>query len=171
MRIILSLLLTCGLSACTAESASPPAAPPSAASAISVSTADVAPARAALLRYLDQIRRGDYARAAASYGGGRESLPLAWFDGGDSMTTEGFLSRACGVGLLFCHLGVRRVVDSALVPPDTIRFTLELAERDGSRFQPPPCCGSEGPPDTAFAFTVRKTGGGFVMESLPVYRP
>ena len=163
--------LVVGLWACGASARSEgEIAAPNLDGPTSISAADVPEAQAALLRYLEDARRGKYADAMARYGGHRDDLPFSWFESGDTLSNEGFLREACK-GLLFCHLNVRRVLATELIPPDTIRFTLELSNPDGTHFHPAPCCGGAGPADTAFVFTVRKTPAGFVMLSFPVYRP
>jgi len=72
---------------------------------------------------------------------------------------------------LFCDLGVRSVISSRTAAPDTMRFTLELSNPDGTRFEPARCCGDPGPQYTAFVFRVLRMPTGYRVLDLPVYRP
>jgi len=134
------------------------------------SSADVEQAELALRGYLDAAREGRYEAAMAQYVGEWKETSASWFEKGDTLSGAQFLREACK-GLLFCYLEVGRVATVSLHPPDTIRFMLELREQDGSRFEPPPCCGDRGAPDTLFVFDVVRRPSGFVQANLPVYRP
>jgi len=92
-----------------------------------------------------------------------------------SERTRARLSSSCGrpapTGILFCDLRIRRVVETRRVSPDTVRIAVELETDDGSRFEPPHCCGEAGPPDTVFQFDILARDGTYSVLSLPVYRP
>jgi hypothetical protein len=134
------------------------------------SAADVDAAREVLLQYLEYARTGDYAAAVALYGGDAASLPEGWFDS-DTLSVESFLSQACLQRILSCELGVRRVISSQAAAPDTMLFTLELSNPDGTRFEASRCCEEPALLDTAFVFRVRRMTAGYRVLDLPLYRP
>lgn len=57
---------------------------------------------------------------------------------------------------------------------DTIVFTVEFSNPDGSLFVLGPCCGADEtqmPPKSSFEFRVQKSGGKYLVLDLPVYMP
>lgn len=135
-----------------------------------VSEADIASADSTVRAFLTAARTGEYAAAMASFDGEWRRTATNWFEGGDTLTAVEFLREGCK-GLLRCDLDVRTTASSKLIPPDTIELFLELTDRDGRRFEPPPCCGSTENADTLFAFSVVKRPEGLRVVTLPVYRP
>ncbi len=127
--------------------------------------ADTAPAHALLVKYLTQIREEQYGSALEAYEG--HWLPIEW-GYGDRPNAEN-LRHACRAGILFCRLSVRRIA-GVVARGDTLEFTLEMSNEDGSRFEPPACCDEDAGQDTTFMFRVVKRGNSFKLASLPIYR-
>ena len=147
-------------------------APAPADTSAGVTAADTLSAREVLSAYLETGRAGDYKTMAALYGGARDSLPLQFVEARDTITVAGFFREVCTGGQLLCRLGLLRVLNARPVPPDTLRFRVELADSAGVRFVMGPCCGEEeGDTVTSFVYDVLKTRDGFRVLTLPVYVP
>ena len=132
---------------------------------------DSARAVASLSQFLAEACSGSYDSAMALYTGDWHRLARNWgFTPADTVSPGAFLRAACAGLLALCDLTPRRLARLSR-RGDTLRVTLELNETNGHRFEPPPCCGSDGPPDTLFDFYVVRTPAGFRSISLPVYRP
>jgi hypothetical protein len=139
---------------------------------VRITSADTLSALEVLSAYLENGRAGDYATMAALYGGARDSLPLQFVEARDTISVEGFFREVCTAGQLLCRLGLLRVLNARPVPPDTLRFRVELADSAGTRFVMGPCCGEEeGDTVTSFVYDVLKTRDGFRVLTLPVYVP
>jgi len=136
------------------------------------SGSDSARAMASLSQFLADACRGSYDSAMALYSGDWRRLAHNWgFAPADTVSPGAFLHKACSTSLALCGLTPRRLAAVSRLRGDTVRITLELNDTSGRRFEPPPCCGSNGPLDTLFAFYVVKTPVGYRSVSLPVYRP
>lgn len=177
MRLSVHLLLLGLTSACESRSGSRAPASPSGESSpartsgrlpVSIPTDSAA---AAVYRYLVWTRDGAYDSAAAVAAGDRDSRAQWWFSHGDTLSTEGFLRRACRARLFLCQLTPESVLSVRRASPDTVLVTLRLVESNGRRFEQGPCCGSAGPPQTAFTFYVLRTPFRFRMLSTPIYQP
>jgi hypothetical protein len=70
-------------------------------------------------------------------------------------------------GLLQC-LQVRRIV-SEWAAPNEFSFVVEFSNRDGTPFKLVTCCDETGETFTQFPYTMKKTGGHFLVQELPVY--
>ncbi len=133
---------------------------------------DSAQAVASLASFLADACRGRYDSAMALYVGDWRRLARAWgFGPADTVSPGAFLRVACSHFLARCDLKPSKLVRVSRLHDDTLRITLELAGLNGHRFEPPPCCGTTGPPDTLFDFYVVRIPVGFRSISLPVYRP
>jgi hypothetical protein len=177
MRLLILLLLPGLTNACERRSASRAPAPPPADSPSSRQSARVSvslpadSAAAAVYRYLVWARDGAYDSAAAVSSAEPPSSARWWFPRGETLSTEGFLRESCRAGLFLCDLTPDSVLTVRRVPPDIVLVTLELVDSNGHRFEQEPCCGSTGPPQTAFTFHVLKTSSGFRVLSTPIYQP
>jgi hypothetical protein len=78
----------------------------------------------------------------------------------------------CAMNGLKC-LSIRTIVREEQVSPE-FRFTVEFMNDDGTLFVRGPCCSAtetELPPQTQFAYAVKKIEDRFLVQDLPVYVP
>jgi hypothetical protein len=128
-------------------------------------------ARQALIDYFNALEKGDYAAAAALYGGSYENLQGMNPDI-DSTDYTALLERGCMQNGLQCL--VTRSVGLDEQVGDTYVFLVEFSNPDGSLFVRGPCCGAsetEMPSVSQFSYTVVNTGGKYLVQELPVYVP
>jgi len=74
---------------------------------------------------------------------------------------------------LMC-LGIKTIVGEEEVLATEFRFIVEFMNDDGTLFVRGPCCGAtekEMPPQSQFAYTVKKVEGRFLVQELPVLVP
>jgi hypothetical protein len=128
-------------------------------------------ARQALINYFDALNRGDYASAAALYGGNYGNLQGMNPDI-DPTDYVALLQRGCVQNGLQC-LATRTVSLDEQVG-DTYVFLVEFSNPEDSLFVRGPCCGAsetEMPSVSQFSYTVVNTGGKYLVQELPVYVP
>ena len=126
-----------------------------------------------MLRYFVALHQGDYAAAAALYGGSYETQ-ATWNPDLPATDLLGLWQRACEQNGLQC-LAVREVVSEEQVSPNVLTFTLHFRNPDGSLFVLGPCCGENGtsmPPVSEFECDLARTSSGdFKAMCLPPYVP
>ncbi len=129
-------------------------------------------ARQTLESYFEALNRGDYAKAAALYGGEYETL-TGWNPDVDPHDRAILWERGCQQNGLQC-LTVR----SATLKDqngEAFTFIVEFNNPDGSLFVLGPCCGADEtdmPPQSKFNYRVIKSAEGkFLVMDLPVYVP
>lgn len=127
-------------------------------------------ARDALRAYFGALSAGRYADAAKLYGG--EYEVLAGWNPDVAPTDEATLfERGCEQNGLQC-LRLKRIVSERALSPSEFAFTVEFLNADGALFTRGPCCGATtGKTTSQFAFTVKKAGGAYLVQDLPVYVP
>jgi hypothetical protein len=128
-------------------------------------------ARQALIDYFNALERGDYAAAAALYGGSYENLQSMNPDVDPNDYTT-LLMRGCTQNGLQC-LPTRSVSLDEQVG-DSYVFLVEFSNPDGSLFVRGPCCGdseAEMPSVSQFSYTVVNNSGKYLVQELPVYVP
>lgn len=122
---------------------------------------DEGEARNVLTDFLQALHAGDYAAAAALYGGDWQVLrdwnPDVPPDDGAALLRQG-----CEVNGLQC-LPLGEVLNSGAVPKG-YRFTVTLLAADGAPFETPDGRAS-------FTFSVLRQDGGFSVQDLPPYLP
>jgi hypothetical protein len=123
-------------------------------------------AREKVAGFLLLLSGAKYRQAAALFGGDYQPLrdmnpDLAGGVAGNEQLQEQLLQRACAANGYAC-LRQRRVLDVKVYSPDEAVVTVELSNRDGSRF----AAGGR----TAFEFRVARVGGQYFVMSLPPYR-
>jgi len=128
-------------------------------------------ARQALIDYFNALEKGDYAAAAALYGGSYENLQSMNPDI-DPNDHSALLERGCTQNGLRC-LPTRSVSLDEQVG-DRYVFLVEFSNPDGSLFVRGPCCGAseaEMPSVSQFGYTVVNKAGDYLVQELPVYVP
>jgi hypothetical protein len=134
--------------------------------------AEIESARGALVDFFAHLHAGEYAQAAALYGG---EYDLLWEHnpGIDPIDRAALFQNACTVNGAQC-LEVRRSKLIERPSPAEFRFVVQFSNDDGSPLPICPCCGGAGEESnqTDFIYNVRLvcTGDYLVME-LPVYMP
>jgi hypothetical protein len=84
------------------------------------------------------------------------------------------MTRLWSLSVLVCNLSIAGYLEDARISPSEYRFTVELANPDGTPFSRGPCCGADpqtNPPETGFTFTLQEVDGGYRVLNLPVYVP
>ena len=129
-----------------------------------------AAAELALNSYLAALSAGDYAGAAALYGGSYDLL-IDNNPSRDPADHASLFEGACTINGHVCNLSVRNIVHAAGLAPGIYRFTVELANPDGALFELFGCCTDTplDPPKTQFAFQVELVDGRYLVMTLPVY--
>jgi hypothetical protein len=129
-----------------------------------------AAAELALNSYLAALSAGDYAGAAALYGGSY-GLLIDNNPSRDPADHASLFEGACTINGHVCNLSVRNIVHVAGLAPGIYRFTVELAYLDGTLFELFGCCTDTplDPPKTQFAFQVELVDGHYLVMTLPVY--
>lgn len=161
--VIMVLLL---LSGCSDSSTS------ESTGAAETASSDLEQAEQVLLTYFDELASGEYAAAAARFGGDptlmRDSNPDI-----DATDLAALFEAAC-TRQLKC-LPVRSIVGVKQSGTDSFDFRIEFSNQDGSLFVLGPCCGAtetEMPPVSEFDCSVSKSrDSGFQVLCLPVYVP
>jgi hypothetical protein len=127
-------------------------------------------ARDALGAYFGALYAGNYADAAALYGGPYEIL-AGWNPDVAPYAQARLFQRGCEQNGLQC-LRLKRIVKEQVISADEFQLVVEFLNDDGSLFKLGPCCGeSSGPTYTQFTYTVQNVGGEFLVQDLPVYMP
>ena len=132
-------------------------------------------AQQTLERFFTILSNGQYSEASYYYGSTYDTLidMNPDIDQNDKTT---LWKAGCEFNGFQCKLSLR----SAVVKEqsgDTIRFTVEFSNPDGSLFVLGPCCGTDAtdmPPVTQFEFLlswIDEGGGRFVVMTMPVYVP
>ncbi|MFZ5807801.1 MAG: hypothetical protein ACOY16_00815 [Chloroflexota bacterium] len=127
----------------------------------------------ALSRYFNALAAGDYATAAALYGGSYDILISNNPDISPSDKAALF-QRACTQNGFVCDVTVKNWVNAVRISQDEFRLTVELQNPDGTLFVLGPCCGAspdEFPPLTQFEFVVVNHHDGWLVMDLPLYVP
>ena len=133
---------------------------------------DLERAREALTSYFSLLHAGRYSEAIQYYGGTYDIL-RDWNPDVDKDDYATLFKRGCTDNGLRC-LRINAIVRQEEVPPTEFRFMVEFMNDDGTLFVRGPCCGAtetEMPPESQFAFTVRKVDNRFLAQELPVYVP
>lgn len=126
-----------------------------------------------LSRYFNALAAGDYATAAALYGGSYEILIANNPDISPSDEAALF-RRACTENGFVCDVTVKNWVNAVKISESEYRLTVELENPDGTLFVFGPCCGAspeEMPPLTQFEFLIKYIDGTFKVMGLPIYVP
>ncbi len=129
-----------------------------------------AAAELALNSYLLALSAGDFATAAALYGGSYDVL-IDNNPSRDPANHASLFEGACTINGHVCNLSVRSIVHVAGLAPGIYRFTVELAYPDGALFELFGCCTDVplDPPQTQFAFQVDLVDGRYLVMTLPIY--
>jgi len=128
-----------------------------------------------LSAYFNALAAGDYATAAALYGGSYDIL-IANNPDISPDDKAALFQRACTQNGFVCDVTVKNWVNAVRISQDEFRLTVELQNPDGTLFVLGPCCGAspaEVPPLTQFEFVViyhRHSNDWRVMD-LPLYVP
>lgn len=134
--------------------------------------ADLAAAEKSLRDFFSALNAGDYAAAAALYGGSFASL-VAMNPDIEPANRPALLEAGCTRNGLVC-LQVRDIPGSSASNREHIVFTVEFSTPQGQLFVRGPCCGSteaEMPSVSQFDYSVRWMGGKYKVMDLPVYVP
>jgi hypothetical protein len=123
-------------------------------------------ARDLLVRYFKLLHDGYYDEAVKLYGGSYDML-AEWNPDVPANHYGQLLAAACDAQLR-C-LGVSRVVYAKALSTSQFEFAVEFKNDDGTTFERKACCGSSGPPNSQFTYTVEKRGGEMRVLGLPVY--
>lgn len=131
---------------------------------------DAGQAQEALARYLAHLHQGQYAQAAALYGGSYDVL-LDWNPDMERTDQAALLRRGCTVNGLQC-LAVAGIEPRPGGEPGTFFFDVSFRNADGSLFvHPVPGDQAGGELAASFPFTVVASGSGYQVLELPVYLP
>lgn len=127
----------------------------------------------ALTEFLNALNSGDYASADKLYGGSYDVL-TGYNPDLDPADHAALLERGCTTNGLNCLLLKSATFDQVINNYEFV-FTVELQNRDGSRFEIGPCCGEDDTdftPTTDFTFTVIwMDEGQYQVMDLPPYTP
>jgi len=132
-------------------------------------------ARQALEKFFTFLSNGQYGEAGDYYGSDYDTL-IGMNPDIDPNDKSALWQAGCEFNGFQCKLSLR----SAVVREqsgDTIQFTVEFSNPDGSQFVLGPCCGADAtdmPPVSQFEYLlswVNEDGGRFVVMTMPVYVP
>lgn len=131
-------------------------------------TTDEERARNVLLKFFADLSAGNYAEAAALYGGevneyAREPLP--------GETIDAYWEYMCG--FLWC-LPIADITQTEQVSENEFIFHVVFMHKDGTRFQMGACCGGDpaaSPPVWQFAYPVQKIDGKWKVMRGPLFTP
>ena len=125
-------------------------------------------ARDALRGYFGALYAGRYADAVRLYGGTYEIL-AGWNPDLPARDQARLFERGCTQNGLQC-LRLKRIAVERAVSSGEFHFTVEFLNDDGTLFERGPCCGATTSKTISqFAFTVKKVGGAYLVQDLPVY--
>lgn len=130
-------------------------------------------AEQALVKFFDHLAVGQYAQAAALYGGSYEELTYSnpELDPGDYAA---LWRNACQINGFQC-LKVRSIRFIGEQNGNEFRFEIKFSTRNGELFVLGPCCGAseeEMPPVSQFTYRVKQQdNGNFLVLDVPVYVP
>ena len=163
--VLIVLALTIGLIACQPATAAPTAnLAPSDDEALAVD---------ALFTFFDKLKAGDYAEAAAYFGGSYEVL-TGYNPEVDPADVATLWRNGCSINGLNC-LAARSVTLADRPEPGEYTFNVEFSTREGELFVQLPCCGAdetEQPPVSLFSIHVaRGADGRYRVIDLPPYTP
>ncbi len=127
-------------------------------------------ARDGLRAYFGALYAGRYADAVRLYGGSYQTL-IDWNPDVAPRNRATLFARGCEQNGLRC-LRLKQVIGETTISATEFNFVVEFLNADGTTFKQGPCCGeTEGPTITRFPFNVRKVGGAYLVQDLPVYVP
>jgi hypothetical protein len=127
-------------------------------------------ARHSLRAYFGALSSGRYADAVALYGGSYETL-IGWNPDVAPRYRATLFARGCEQNGLQC-LRLKQVIGETTISAGEFNFVVEFLNDDGTTFELGPCCGeTDGPVITRFPFNVKKVGGAYLVQDLPVYVP
>ncbi|HEX5689759.1 MAG TPA: hypothetical protein VFX76_07150 [Roseiflexaceae bacterium] len=127
-------------------------------------------ARDSLRAYFGALASGRYADAVARYGGSYQTL-IDWNPDVAPRNRATLFARGCQQNGLQC-LRLKQVIGETTISATEFNFVVEFLSADGTTFSQGPCCGeTEGPVITRFPFNVKKVGGAYLVQDLPVYIP
>ncbi len=166
LSIVLNLIVGCvpGATQPTSTSSTVTSEPPM--------PSDLERAREALTTYFSLLHAGHYGEAVHYYGGDYDILR----DWNPTVAEDDYVTlfqQGCSINGLRC-LRIRTIVREEQVSPTEFKFTVEFTNDDETLFVRGPCCGAtetEEPPQSQFAFTVKKVDSRFLVEDLPVSVP
>ena len=133
---------------------------------------DLGSARQALIAFFSRLHDKRYNEAVEYYGGPYDVL-RDWNPTVARNDYSTLFKNGCTMNGLKC-LRIRTIVHEEQVSPTEFRFIVEFVNDDGTLFVRGPCCGTtetEMPPQTQFAYTVKKIEDRFLVQDLPVYVP
>jgi hypothetical protein len=114
-----------------------------------------------------------YSSVVALYGGSYQVLQ----DNNPSIAATDYpalFTAGCSLNGFVCDLKIKNFVHETQLSETDFRFTVEMETPDGSLFVLGPCCGADPqdePPWTQFDFLVKKVGGRFLVQDLPIFVP
>ena len=163
--VLIVLALTIGLIACQPATAAPTAnLAPSDDEALAVD---------ALFTFFDKLQAGDYAEAAAYFGGSYEVL-TGYNPEVDPADVATLWRNGYSINGLNC-LKARSLTLAGQPAPGEYLFDVEFSTREGELFVLGPCCGvdeTQQPPVSVFPIrVVRGEDGGYRVIDLPPYTP
>jgi hypothetical protein len=131
---------------------------------------DAQAAQDALNLFFSLLQDQRYSEAVNYYGGDYDVLRI-WNPAAVDDNAELFKS-ACSLRLR-C-LRIKAMLRGEEVSPTEFRFVVQFMDDDGTVFRHGPCCGgdeTETPAQTEFSYTVKKVGGRFLVQEMPIVLP
>jgi hypothetical protein len=129
---------------------------------------DLKQARDLLVRYFKLLHDGYYDEAVNLYADGYDML-AEWNPDVPANHYGQLFAAACDAQLRCLEVG--RVVYARAISKSEFEFTVEFRNEDGTTFERKACCGSSGPPNSQFTYTVEKRWAEMRVHGLPVYVP
>ncbi len=127
-------------------------------------------ARETLTTFFSLLHDQDYREAVKYYGGAYDAL--RYWDPPAAEDHAALFRSACTFRLK-C-LRIKAILREEEVSPTEFEFDVQFMDEEGTLFRHGPCCGAEEteiPPQTQFRYTVKRVGGRFLVQEMPVVLP
>lgn len=131
---------------------------------------DAQAAREALNLFFSLLNDERYNEAVNYYGGTFDAF--RYWDPTSAGDDAELFKSACRLRLR-C-LKIKDILREEEASPTEFRFVVQFMDDDGTVFRHGPCCGgdeTDTPARTEFSYTVKKVGGRFLVQELPLVLP